>query len=163
MGALSAAGTVAAGWFAAVAALGSMRAAAESSATARRSRESLAHSVRPRVYPTVRRAEGRVFGVVRCAEGQPAVDVMAVWSRVDREVVTSRAFRLEPWRADLPPGVVAESTVDLDLPESADLREAVNLVWIEYWDSGRVAQWRDSWEVAPDSGALIQSDSELVD
>lgn len=163
VGALEAAGTVAAAGFAAVAALGSMRAAAESGATARRARESQARSVRPRVYPTITRADGHTFGVVRCGTGQPAVDVFAVWSRPDHGPVTSRAARLELVRADIPPDVVTESTVDLEAPESADPREAVSLVWIEYWDGGRIGQWRDTWEVAPDSGTLVLTDSDLVD
>ncbi|MGN9908447.1 hypothetical protein ACTMTJ_12955 [Phytohabitans sp. LJ34] len=119
--------------------------------------------MRPRVYPTLTRVDGRVFGAVRCGTGQPAVDVFAVWSRPDRGPVTSRAARLESVRSDIPPDVVTESTVDLDVPESADPREAVSLVWIEYWDGGRVGQWRDTWEVAPDSGTLVLTDSDLVD
>ena len=72
--ALSAAGTVAAGVFAALAALGSMRAAADSSATARRSREALARTAKPQVRPGVRADGGTLLGAVRADRVEPGPD-----------------------------------------------------------------------------------------
>ena len=116
--ALSAAGTVAAGVFAALAALGSMRAAADSSATARRSREALARTARPQVRPEVRADGGTLLGEVR-VEGQAAVGVTVVWMLVDRDTATVRADRVEPGPD---PGLA----VDLGLPPDADLSSALS-------------------------------------
>jgi hypothetical protein len=154
--ALSAAGTVAAGVFAALAALGSMRAAADSSATARRSQESLARTARPQVRPAVRADGGTLIGDVRVA-GQAAVDVTAVWMLVERAPATVRTDRIEPGQA---PGL----TVDLELPPDTDVASAVRMVWIEYHDAGHLGQWQDTWEVAPGTpGTFRLTDSQLAD
>ena len=155
--ALSAAGTVAAAGFAALAALGSMRAAADSSATARRAREALARSARPRVRPGVRADGGTLVGDVR-VEGQAAAEVVTVvWTFADRGPVTAQADRLEP-------GAVPGLVVDLGLPEDADVASAVTIVWIEYRDAGHLGQWRDTWQVAPGGqGAFRLTNSQLAD
>jgi hypothetical protein len=153
--ALSAAGTVAAGVFAALAALGSMRAAAESSATARQSREALARTAQPQVRPDVRADGGTLLGEVRAA-GQAAVDVTAVWMLAERSPATVRADRLDPG-AD--PGL----TVDLELPPDADLASTVKMVWIEYHDAGHLGHWQDTWELAAGAqGTFRLIDSDLV-
>jgi hypothetical protein len=165
VGALSAAGTVAAGVFAALAAMGSMRAAADSSATARRSREALARSVRPRVRPAVRASNGTLLGEVRVDGTQAASDVMAVWLLTGGGGTrTERAAYLEPPVAGVAPG--PGLTVDLGLPEDADVAASVEMVWLEYWDAGHTGQWRDTWKVGTDPGdrgSFHQQDSELVD
>ena len=143
VGALSAAGTVAAGVFAALAALGSMRAAAESSATARRSREALARTAQPSVRPEVRADGGKLLGEVR-VEGKAAVGLTIVWMLIDRETATARADRIEP-------GADGGLTVDLGLPPDADLASTVRLVWLEYRDANRIGLWRDTWEIAPNA------------
>src|SRR5689334_8602822 len=81
--ALSAAGTVLAAGFAAIAAMGSMRAAAESSATARRAREAFARSVRPRLQPGLVRADGVLRGDLRCGPERAALDLTVVWMTAD--------------------------------------------------------------------------------
>jgi hypothetical protein len=146
--ALSAAGTVAAAGFAAVASLGSMRAAAESSATARRARQSLAQSMRPRVRPSVERVGGTVRGTVRCAGARIAVDVTVTWILADGDTVVERIARLVPDQAEGLSDSGEALTADLALPDTADLRTAISMVWIEYGDDGRVGQWQDTWEVA---------------
>jgi hypothetical protein len=147
VGALEAAGTVAAAGFAALAAVGSMRAAAESSATAKRSREALARTMRPRVHPTVSRENGTVLGKVQCGAGRGAVDVTVAWLLTDRDTVTGQAARLEPWHQDLPPGPDSAIAVDLQLPQTAVVSDEIRLVWIDYWDDDRVGHWRDTWEL----------------
>ena len=141
--ALSAAGTVAAGVFAALAALGSMRAAAESSATARRSREALARTAQPSVRPEVRADGDELLGDV-LVEGKAAVGVTIAWLLVDREIATASADRIEP-------GATGGLTVDLGLPADADLAATVRMIWLEYRDAGRLGLWRDTWEIAPNA------------
>ncbi|HSK98151.1 MAG TPA: hypothetical protein VK891_16110 [Euzebyales bacterium] len=131
VGALSAAGTVVAGGFAAIAALSSMRAAAESSASAKRSREAFARSVRPRIQPDVRRDGDRLLGAVQCGEGHAAVDVTVAWILSDRETVVDQVARLEPWRPDLPSGEDNAFGVDLGLPASAKPEEAISMIGVE--------------------------------
>jgi hypothetical protein len=165
VGALSAAGAVAAAGFAALAALGSMRAAAESSATAKRSREALARTMRPRVHPSASRENGKTLGKVQCGEGHGAVDVTVAWLLTSGDTVTGRAARLQPWRPDLPPGSDIALAVDLKLPETANVWKEVSMVWIEYWDDSHVGHWQDTWRVGtePDSqGMFLQTDSQLV-
>jgi type IV secretory pathway TrbL component len=145
--ALEAAGTVAAAGFAAIAAMGAMRAAAESSAAAKRSREAMAWTVRPRVQPSLSQDNGAVLGTVASGDGRSAVDVTVVWIASDGDPVTQRIARLD-----------AGSTVDVMVPEAATL----NTVWIEYWDDGRAGHWRDTWEAKPEAG-LVLTHSELVD
>ena len=153
VGALSAAGTVAAGVFAALAALGSMRAAADSSATARRSREALARTTRPQLRPAVRAEGGALVGEVR-VEGQAAADgVTVVWALADRRPVTVQADRIEAGADPL--------ITDLGLPEDADLASAVTMVWLEYRDAAHLGQWRDTWQVA--AGAFRRTSSQLED
>ena len=145
--ALEAAGTVAAAGFAAIAATGAMRAAAESSASAKRSREAMAWTVRPRVQPSVSRQNGAVVGKVASGEGRAAVDVTAVWMPSDGDPVTQRIARLDPGTA-----------ADASLPGDVEL----GTVWIEYWDDARAGQWRDTWQPQPDGGFAL-THSELVD
>jgi hypothetical protein len=145
--ALEAAGTVAAAGFAALAALGSMRAAAESSATARRSREALARTVRPRVYPSF----SQEYGTVRCEE-RVAVDVSVAWLLTGGETVTEQVARLEPSN---------DLTLDLKLPGTANVWDTTSMVWIEYWDESRVGRWQDTWRVNQEK--FLQADSRLVD
>ncbi|MEJ3751030.1 hypothetical protein WEI85_48435 [Actinomycetes bacterium KLBMP 9797] len=153
IGALSAAGAVAAAGFAAVAAVGSMRAAAESGATARRSREALARTARPRLQPSL----SGTHGVVRCSGERSAVEIIAVWLLSDRGPVTELVAHLAPG---------TEVTVDLALPAGADAWQAVEMVWIEYQDESRISHWRDTWQVTsrPDGEKVfVVSDSDLVD
>ena len=157
VGALEAAGTVTAAGFAALAALGSMRAAAQSNATARRSREALAQTMRPRIVPILSRENGKVLGTLRCGEGRGALDVTVVWILADRDEVTDRVAHLEP---------SADFVLDLNLPESANLPEELTMVWVEYWDDSRVGHWQDVWQIGTepiDQGRLHQTDSRLVD
>jgi hypothetical protein len=72
VGALEAAGAVSAAGFAALAVLGSMRAAAESNATAKRSREALARTMRPRIHRSLSRENGTVLGKVQCSAARAA-------------------------------------------------------------------------------------------
>jgi hypothetical protein len=154
--ALSAAGTVAAGVFAALAALGSMRAAADSSATARRSREALARTAQPAVRPEVRADGGTLVGEV-LVEGQAAVAVTVVWMLVGREPATARADRIDP-------GVAGGLTVDLRLPPDAELASTLRMVWLEYRDAGRIGHWQDTWEITPDPRSPLRlADSSLAD
>jgi hypothetical protein len=155
--ALSAAGTVAAAGFAALAALGSMRAAAESSETARRSREALARTAQPRLYPSVLRQDGTVHGILRCGDNRAAVAVQAVWIPTDGETMAERVARIDPG---------GTFTLDLKLPDTANLVDALSMVWIEYWDENRVGRWHDTWRPDPEAttpDAFVQSDSSLVD
>lgn len=166
VGALSAAGTVLAAGFAAMAALGSMRAAAESSVTANRSREALARTMRPTVRPDIGRQDGEVLGTVRCGEGRGALDVTVAWLKADGETVTGRTARLEPSRPDLPSGSDTALAVDLELPESATGWDETTMVWIEYWDDSHVGHWQDTWQVGTEPGSketYVQTDSQLVD
>ena len=174
--ALSAAGAVAAAGFAALAATGSMRAAAESSNTARRSREALARTVRPRVYPVVSQREETLLGLVR-TEGHAAIDVMVVWIGTQGNSVTGRTARLEPLRPDQPPSPANELAVELTVDgvnavdaavvgaAAADPHDRLTMVWLEYWDDNRMGHWRDTWQwgTGHQSDTLIQTDSELVD
>ncbi len=145
--ALEAAGAVAAAGFAAFAAMGSMRAAAESSAAAKRSREAMAWTTRPRVQPSLSKENGTVVGKVATGDGRAAIDVTVVWILSDAAPVTERIHRLDPGTA-----------VDIKVPEGVEL----STVWIEYWDDGRAGQWRDTWQVEPEGG-LALTHSELVD
>jgi hypothetical protein len=155
LAALSAAGTVAAGAFAAVAAVGSMRAAAESGAAARRSHEAMARTVRPRVRPSAQRQDGTVLGTVRCEPSRLAVDVHVVWMPADRDPIPSQLDRLAPGEA---------ITIDLELPDTAPLADAITMVWIGYRDEDGVGHWQDTWEVATESPVTFhQIDSQLVD
>jgi hypothetical protein len=166
VGALSAAGTVAAAGFAALAAMGSMRAAADSSATAKRSREALARTMRPRIHPSVSRENGRMLGKVQCGEGRGAVDVTVAWRLTNSDTVTDRIARLEPRRPDLPPGSDVAFAVDLKIPETANVWKEISMVWIEYWDDSHVGHWQDTWRVdteAHGQGMFLQLDSQLVD
>lgn len=166
VGAMSAAGTVAAAGFAALAAMGSMRAAAESSATAQQSRETLARSMRPRVQPSVSRADGRVFGEVRCGEGRGAVDVTVAWLLTNGETVTDQTARLEPRRPDRPTESDSVLAVDLTLPETANVWEEITMVWIEYWDDSHIGRWQDTWQVGTEPHSremFVPTDSQLDD
>lgn len=153
--ALSAAGTVLAAGFAAIAAMGSMRAAAESSATARQAREAFARSVRPRLQPIVVREDGALRGELRCGPDRAAIDLTVVWMRAGHETLSEQFARIEPG---------ATVTVDLGLPDTAAASD-VEMVWVEYWDDGRAAQWQDTWRPDATRGAdaFVQSDSRLVD
>jgi hypothetical protein len=165
MEALSAAGQVAAAGFAAIAAVGAMRAAAESSASARRSREALVRTARPRLHLSVGREDGMLVGRVRCEDPYAAVDVTIVWILAERESVVGQAARLDPARPDSPPGT-GLLTVDLGLPETASVEDEVRMVWIEYRDDSHLGRWRDTWQVTPDTagqGILHQAYSQLVD
>jgi hypothetical protein len=164
MTALSAAGQVAAAGFAAIAAIGAMRAAAESSAAANRAREALARTARPRLHPSVGRADGGLVGTVQCDGRRAAIDVMVAWILADREPVVGQAARLDPPRPDGPPGT-GLLRVDLGLPETADVAEVLRMVWIEYRDDNRIGRWRDTWQLTPEPaghGLLQQVDSQLV-
>jgi hypothetical protein len=164
--ALEAAATAAAAGFAALAAMGSMRAAAESSATAKRAEAALARTVRPRVHPSAARENGRAYGKLHCDEGPAAVDVTVVWLLRNRGAVTERTARLEPSRPDLATGSDATFVVDLELPETANLWNEIDMVWIEHWDEGHVGRWQDTWRVNTGpggQGAFLQVDSQLVD
>lgn len=164
--ALSAAGTVAAGVFAAIAAMGSMRAAAESSASARRAREGVARAAKPRVQPSLTRDDGALIGTVTCGDGPAAIDVFAVWVLTNRGTVSDKLAHLEPQRPDTPPGAAVASAVNLGIPDTADAAKEITMVWIEYWDEGRVGLWRDSWKVGtepPNEGLLLLTDSRLAD
>ena len=163
--ALSSAGTVAAGVFAAVAAAGSMRAAAESSATARRSREAAARTAQPRIRPSVRREEGTTLGTVQCDEGPGATSLTVAWMLHNGNTIADQVARLEPRRPDDPPDAASALTVDLELPETADLTDEIRMVWIEYWDDNRVGHWRDTWQPAepPGQGRFVRTESTLVD
>jgi hypothetical protein len=155
IGALSAAGTVAAAAFAAVAAAGSMRAAAESSETARRAREVAARTAQPRVHPSVAREAGKALGKVQSGAGRDAIDVTAVWV-MNGDNHSDQTARL----TEVP------FAVDLQLPETADPLEEISMVWIEYWDENRVGHWRDTWQVDTANAGqarLVLSHSELVD
>jgi hypothetical protein len=145
--ALEAAGTVAAAGFAAIAAMGAMRAAAESSAAAKRSREAMAWTVRPRVQPSISQVNGATVGRVAGGDGRSAVDVTAVWMLNDADPVTERIARLDPG-----------SGMDVALPENAE----PHTVWIEYWDDGHAGKWRDTWQPQPEGGFGL-THSELVD
>jgi hypothetical protein len=147
VGALSAAGTVAAGGFAAVAAVGSMRAAAESSTAARRSREAISRTARPRIQPGVREHDGRWLGELRCGADRGATDLLVTWLLADNEPAVGEAARLEP-----------DGTFAVELPGPGD---QVTLVWLEYWDDDHAARWHDTWEVR--TGMFHQTDSTLVD
>jgi hypothetical protein len=140
IGALSAAGTVAAGGFAALAAVGSMRAAAESGAAARRTREALARSAQPTVIAEITATEA----VVRCAGAQTAADVMAVWILADGESLTERAAQLDPG-----------AQLAVTLPKDSVL----SVVWVEYHDTARIGQWRDTWNFT--DGLLSRTESSL--
>jgi hypothetical protein len=166
VGALEAAGTVAAAGFAAVAAMGSMRAAAESSATARRSREALARTMRPQIRPSLQVGNGTVHGSVQCGADRGAVDVTVVWMLSNRDPITERAARLEPSRPDLPPGSDITLAVDLQLPETANVWNEIDMVWIEFWDDNRVGHWQDTWRVGAEphtGGMFLLTDSRLAD
>jgi len=149
--ALEAAGAVAAAAFAAIAAMGAMRAAAESSAAARRSREAVARTMRPRVQPSIRQENGLVLGTVESGEGRPAIDVTVVWVMADRGAITEQTARLEDGLS-----------VDLEVPEGANVWDQLSTVWIEYEDDGRTGQWRDTWQ-AEANGRFSLTHSELVD
>jgi hypothetical protein len=154
--ALSAAGTVLAAGFAAIAAIGSMRSAAESSTAARRTREAFARTVRPRLQPAVARDGGTLHGRLECGAERAAIDVMVVWMLADSDAVTDRVARIEPGAA---------FTVDLKIPDTSSALDGVEMVWIEYWDDGRVGQWQETWR--PDAegpaDAFVQSDATLVE
>lgn len=153
--ALSAAGTVAAGVFAALAAVGSMRAAAESGAAARRAQEAMVRTVRPRVRPSVQPQGGTVLGTVRCEPSRVATDVKVAWMLADRPPSTSQLDRLAPGEA---------ITIDLELPDTVAIADAISIVWIEYRDEDGVGHWQDTWEVATESPVTFhQVDSQLVD
>ena len=119
-----------------------MRAAAESSAAARRTHEAVARSAQPSIAVTITGPDG----VVTC-RGRAATDVMAVWVFEGHDTVTGQAARLEPGE-----------TVTVAVSEGVPL----TMVWIEYWDSDHVGHWHDTWTPS-DSGTLARTDSSLRD
>ena len=138
--ALSAAGTVAAAGFAAVAALGSMRAANETRNVARHSWEAAARARQPHIRATVEDRDGQAYGVLH-VDGTGAEDLTVVWSVQDAPAVSEQ-------RADLAAGHSLEVLLDPG---------PVTLVWADYWDAGRQAHWRDVW-----GDDLHKSESQLV-
>lgn len=166
VGALTAAGTVAAAAFAAFAAMGSVRAAAESSAAARRSRETLARTMRPQILPSVSREGGQLLGRVQCGADRGAVEVNVAWILKNGSHVTDRSPRLEAWRVNVPNGAESSMTSDLGLPDSVNESEVISMVWIEYWDDRRLGHWRDTWQIDTEphrQNIFVQLESALVD
>jgi hypothetical protein len=123
--ALSAAGTVAAGVFAAIAALASLRAADSSRAAADRTRLAAASAIQPRLRPVFE--EGR--GIIRVT-GSPAIEVNAVWQVEGAQTVTAEEPRIEPGE-EFP----------VALPEG-DLA----MLWVEYRDASGAFRWQDTWD-----------------
>lgn len=157
IGALSAAGAVAAAVFAAVAAFGSVRAAAESSASARRAREAVARNAQPRLRPSVGVEGDRLLGTVSCGSARGAVDVTIVWVPANAGPITEQRAAFEAGTG---------FTVDLGLPASASPRDEIEMVWLEYWDEGRVGRWHDTWRIATEAAnqsTLVLSESRLTD
>ena len=143
-----------------------MRAAAESSATAKRAREAVARSVRPQLQPSVVREDGKLLGKVQCGEGRSAIDVTVAWMLANDETITDQVARLEPSRADRPADTANSLVVDLNLPDATNEWEGIKMVWIEYWDASRVGHWQDTWLLGTephDQGRLQQTESRLVD
>jgi hypothetical protein len=124
-----------------------MRAAAESGAAARRSREAIARTARPRIQPGVREHDGMWLGELRCGAGRGATDLIVTWLLTEHEPAVGQA-------AELTPG----GTFAVELPRPGD---QVTMVWLEYWDDSHVARWHDTWEVR--TGMFHQTDSTLVD
>lgn len=155
--AMSAAGAVAAAVFAAVAAFGSVRAADESSASARRAQEAVARNAKPSLRPSLSVEGDRLFGTVSCGSSRGAVDVMVVWVPVNSGPITEQRATFEPGT-----GV----TVDLNLPATANLREEIEVVWLDYRDEGKVGRWRDTWRIGtegPGQNVLVLAESQLTD
>ncbi len=143
VGALSAAGTVAAAGFAALAAFGSVRAANESSATARKAHEAMARNSRPKLSVRFTAAEGNLVGHIDCGPGATAVDLMVTWMLAEGAPVMEQ-------RAQFGPG--STIAADLGVPETTSPADAVKLVWLQYWDSERVGQWQDTWQPTTEPG-----------
>lgn len=153
--ALNSAGAVAAAVFAAVAAFGSVRAADESSAAARRAHEAVARNAQPRLLPSFSIEGENVLGTVSCGSNRGAADVMIVWVVENAEMITQQWATFEAGTG---------FTVDLNLP-LADLQRDFRYVWIDYWDEGRTGHWRDTWRLgtqAPHQSALVLSESQLA-
>ncbi|NUO58472.1 MAG: hypothetical protein HOV71_15850 [Hamadaea sp.] len=149
IGAMSAAGTVAAGVFAAVAAFGSLRAAAASNASAQRAREAMVRAVRPNLEPSVTTADTTLTGNVTCT-GYAAIDVTVVWTLADGEAITESVARLAPGED----------------PLTSTLPQPVDMVWLAFADEGRVGKWQDTWQMGKDPhnlGRLTLLESRLVD
>jgi hypothetical protein len=154
--ALSAAGAVAAAVFAAVAAFGSVRAADESSAAAKRAHEAVARNAQPRLRPSFSLAGGKLLGTVSCGSHRGAADVMVAWMLENSGPVTEQRAAFEAGTG---------LTVELHLPATADLQRELKLVWIDYWDEGRTGHWRDTWRIGtepPHQSALVLSESQLI-
>jgi hypothetical protein len=153
--ALSAAGTVAAGVFAAVAAFGSLRAATASSASVQRASEAMARSVRPSLTPSLSTVDGILTGTLTCI-GYAALDVNVAFVLVDGDTVSETVARLAPGDAPL--------TLTLRSAALEPLRE-IDLVWLDYTDEGRVGHWRDTWRMGAEPhnfGRLTLIESHLV-
>lgn len=147
--ALSAAGTVAAGVFAAVAAFGSLRAAAASNASAERAREAMVRSVRPNVEPSVSAVDTTLIGTLTCT-GYAAIDITVVWTLTDGEVITETVARLAPGED----------------PLTSTLPQPVEMVWLSFTDEGRVGKWQDTWQMGQEPhnlGRLTLIESRLAD
>jgi hypothetical protein len=154
--ALSAAGAVAAAVFAAIAAWGSVRAADESSAAAKRAYEAVARNAQPRLLPSFSVEDGKLLGTVSCGSNRGAADITAVWILGNGDPITEQRAMFEAGTG---------FSVDLGLPATADLRQEIRLVWIDYWDEARTGHWHDTWELgteAPHQSALVLSESRLV-
>ena len=123
--ALSAAGTVAAGVFAAIAALASLRAADSSRAAAERTRLAAASAIQPRMRPAFE--DG--LGVIHVT-GSPAIEVHAVWQIVGAPTVSAEEPRIEPGE---------EFSVTLPKGELA-------ILWVEYRDASGAFRWQDTWD-----------------
>ncbi len=81
---------------------------------------------------------------------------MVVWVPVNGGPITEQRATFEPGTG---------LTVDLDLPASSNLREEIQMVWLDYWDEGRIARWHDTWLIsteATDQSVLVLSDSQLT-
>lgn len=155
IGALSAAGAVAAAAFAAMAAFGSVRAATASSASAARAGEALARSVRPILEPSMATADGTVTASLTCT-GYAAIDLNAVWTLTGGDVISDYVARLAP--GDDP----FTSTVT---PDSTEPAQELEMVWLDYWDEGRVGRWQDTWQMGTEphnKGRLTLLQSRLM-
>lgn len=156
IGAMSAAGTVAAGVFAAVAAFGSLRAAAASNASAQRAQEAMVRAVRPNLEPSLTVVDGTLTGTVTCT-AYAAIDVTIVWTLADGDVITDSVARLAPGEDPLTSTLQQEVT---------DVAQAVQVVWLSFTDEGRVGKWQDTWQMGTEPhnlGRLTLLESRLVD
>lgn len=132
IGALSAAGTVAATGFAAIAALASVRAASESSAAAQRAREASARAGRPSLRVRTETTDGTLQGVVECGKDRGAVDVTIVWTLTNDETLVFQ-------HAHLAAGAIVTNVLGAE----------ASTCWVEYWDESRAGRWRDTWQGQP--------------